>query len=259
MTEIEKLRDRTYRHQVATACRAIAASGYGDVTMGHVSIFDRDRGLMYIKRKGLGLDEIEWTDVLVHPIEDDDALHTTPMMHFEASMHTEVYKARDDVNSVIHSHPPYAIAMGATEASLQMVNHDAVMFAEHGVPAIDDHDLITTSEQGARVAKALGPARALLLRGHGVLIAGEDVRWSVRAAVCLERAIKVQMYASMLGPLRPIPADVAKDFFKRKYTAKKFLTIADEDKSSDGTSLDEFWDYWERSTRRNDTVVPRQV
>lgn len=259
MSEAERLRDRAYKNQVATACRVVAASGYGDVTMGHVSVFDRDRGLMYIKRKGLGLDEVEWTDVLVHPIDDDEALHNTPGMHFEASMHTEVLKAREDVHSVIHSHPPYAVAMGASEATLQMVSHDAVMFAEHGVPAIDDHELITTSAQGARVAAALGPARALLLRGHGVVVAGEDVRWAVRAAVCLERAIKAQMHASMLGPLRPIPEDVAKDFFKRKYTAKKFLSIADEDRSSDGTSLDEFWDYWERSARRTDAVVPRQV
>lgn len=259
MSKPEQFHDRVYRQNVATACRVIAASGYADVTMGHVSIFDRGRGLVYIKRKGLGLDEVEWTDVIAHPIEDDDALYSTPSMHFEASMHTEVYKAREDVHSVIHSHPPYAIAMGASEATLQMVNHDAVMFAEHGVPAIDDHELITTSEQGARVAKALGPARALLLRGHGVLVAGEDVRWAVRAAVCLERAIKAQLQASMLGRLRPIPAEAAKEFFRRKYTAKKFLNIANEDQSADGTSLDEFWDYWERSARRSDAVVPRQV
>ena len=57
-------------------------------------------------------------------------------MHLEAVLHQAVYQARPDVGAVVHGHPPFATALGATDASLELLTHDAVLFAD-GVPVFE--------------------------------------------------------------------------------------------------------------------------
>ena len=90
-------------------------------------------------------------------------------MHLETVLHTEVYKRRPDVRSVVHGHPLYATAFGATDAEFAYLTHDSVLFVD-GISTYDGvPDLIVNEQQGAAVAEALGAGSALLLRNHGVL------------------------------------------------------------------------------------------
>lgn len=224
------------RERVATACRVIALEGYVDLTLGHVSARNPGDRTIWIKRKGVGLDEVEPPDVIALDIDDPTALESADY-HLESVMHTEVYRARPDVGSVIHGHPVYGTALGATDGQLQLLTHDAVLFAD-GVGDYDDGPaLIMTRDQGRRVAMALGSRRAALLRNHGVVIAGEDVRWAVLAAVTLERAIRFQSIAATLGRPRPIPQDDAERLCPQKY--------------QDGF-LDEYWAAWGRLVHGRD-------
>ena len=154
------------REQVAWACRIIAAEGYADLTLGHVSARSDD-GTVWIKRKGVALDEVEQEDVV--PVHDTDAV-----LHLETVLHEGVYRVRADVGSVIHGHPSYATALGATRAELEPLTHDGILFAD-GVGRFGDPDLIVDDEQGDAVAAALGNRRAVLLENHGVLVVGKDV------------------------------------------------------------------------------------
>ncbi len=196
------------REQVARACRILALEGYADLTLGHVSARGRD-GEVWIKRKGVSLDEVEPDDVV--SIDDADAV-----LHLETALHTGVYAARPDVGAVVHGHPPHATALASTAAELAVLTHDAVLFAD-GVPRFDDPDLVVDERQGERVAAALGGCRALLLNNHGVLVVGKDVPWAVLAAVTLERAARLQAIASALGELRPIERSLALQLLPAKY------------------------------------------
>lgn len=218
------------RERVATACRVIALEGYVDLTLGHVSARNPGDRTIWIKRKGVALDEVEPSDVIALDLDDPKALESADY-HLESVMHTEVYRARADVGSVIHGHPVYGTALGSTDGQLQLLTHDAVLFAD-GIGDYDDGPaLITKPDQGRRVASALGSRRAALLRNHGVVIAGEDVRWAVLAAVTLERAIRFQAIAATLGRPRPISQDGAEHLSPQKY--------------QDGF-LDEYWAAWVR-------------
>lgn len=230
--------DDVLRERVATACRVIALEGYVDLTLGHVSARRPGERIVWIKRKGVGLDEVEPSDVIALDIDDPEALESGDY-HLESVMHTEVYRARPDVGSVIHGHPMYGTALGSTDASLQLLTHDAALFAD-GLGDYDDGPaLITDREHGRRVAEALGMRRAALLRNHGVVIAGEDVRWSVLAAVTLERAIRFQSKALRLGKARPMSPEQAGRLYPLKY--------------QDGF-LDEYWAAWERRVQIRDAA-----
>jgi L-fuculose-phosphate aldolase len=217
---------QSLREQVAWACRIIAAEGYADLTLGHVSARDGD-GTIWIKRKGVALDEVE-TDDVVSTADPGAGLH------LETVLHEGVYRARPDVGAVIHGHPPHATALGATDVELAPLTHDGVLFAD-GVGRFGDPDLIVHDEQGAAVAAALGSRRAVLLANHGVLVVGKDVPWAVLSAATLERAARLQSIAGTLGVLRPIPAELARELQPVKYR-DEFVA--------------EYWEAWLRRVAR---------
>src|SRR3989440_6042149 len=123
---------QSLREQVAWACRILAAEGYADLTLGHISARGPE-GEVWIKRKGVALDEVEPDDVV--SLDDTDAV-----LHLETVLHTGVYRTRADVGAVVHGHPPYATALGATASDLSVLTHDGILFAE-GVSRFDDPDL----------------------------------------------------------------------------------------------------------------------
>ena len=222
----------TMRTAVAWAGRILALYGHGDLTLGHVSVRDGNR--IYMKRKGIGLEEVAPADVLTLDLIGRKTAGTGTA-HLEVVLHTEVYRAREDVGAVIHTHPIYATALSAVAASLQYVTHDAVMFPE-GIGVFEDTaDLVVTPDVGAAVARSLGPRRAVLLRNHGVLVVGKDVRWAVLAALTLERAVRMQAVAESLGILKPIPESMVASQHASKYRE---------------SFLDEYWEYWVRCVRR---------
>ena len=217
---------QSLREQVAWACRILASEGYADLTLGHVSARDPDDEV-WIKRKGVALDEVEPDDVV--PLDGTDAV-----LHLETVLHTGVYNVRPDVGAVVHGHPPYATALGATGSDLALLTHDGILFAD-GVGRFDDPDLIVDDDQGDRVAAALGSRRAVLMQNHGVLVVGKDVPWVVLTAATLERAAQLQSVASTLGELRPIGPELARQLLPIKYR--------DE-------FVDEYWAAWQRRVVR---------
>jgi L-fuculose-phosphate aldolase len=223
------------REQVACGCRVLALEGYADLTLGHVSARVPDADAIVIKRKGVALDEVEPDDVVEAGLDGEARNGEDAEMHLEIVLHTEVYRARPDVGAVVHGHPPHATALAATDARLELLTHDAVLFAEGIGRYEDSSDLIVDAEQGASVARALGSRRAVLLRNHGVLVAGKSVPWAVLTAVTLERAARLQAVASALGELRPIPPESAARLEPVKY--------------QDGF-VDEYWASWLRRLAR---------
>jgi ribulose-5-phosphate 4-epimerase/fuculose-1-phosphate aldolase len=218
---------QSIREQVAWACRILASEGYADLTLGHVSARAAD-GQIWIKRKGVALDEVEAEDVVA--IDDTDAV-----LHLETVLHTGVYRVRPDVGAVVHGHPPYATALGATSADLAVLTHDGILFAD-GVGRFDEPDLIVDDEQGDRVAAALSSRRAVLMNNHGVLVVGKDVPWAVLTAATLERASRLQSIASTLGDLQPISPELARQLLPVKYR-DEFVA--------------EYWAAWQRQIARD--------
>jgi len=224
--------DHPLDEQIAWACRILGMDGQDDFTLGHVSA--RDGDLVRMKRNGIGLDEVTPADVLTIDGEGRKVAGEG-RVHLEAVLHTAVYWARPDVGAVIHTHPPYGTAFGATAAPLELLNHDAVLFKD-GLAFFDETaELIVRPDQGEAVARALGERNVVILRGHGVLVAAKSVPWAVYTALTLERVLQIQAIATALGPLRPMSAEMADRVYPAKYR-DEFLPT--------------YWDYLVRRVRR---------
>ena len=227
------MESRKLQIQVAWACRVLAMHGHGDLTLGHVSA----RGpndVIYMKRSGLGLNEVTPDDVLGIDLEARKVSGQGDV-HLEAVLHTEAYRVRPDVGAVVHSHPPYTTALAVSGAELQKLGHDSILFHQ-GLGYFDaTAEMITRVEQGRAVADALGDRRAVLLRNHGVLVVGNDVPWMTYCALTLERAVMIQSIAATLGPLQPISPQMAERVFELKYPDSLIRV---------------YWDYLVREARR---------
>src|SRR5215475_9380220 len=108
----------TPRDQVALASRVLGASGHDDYVWGHVSLRDPEGRGVWMKRSGLGFEEITPADVLLVGW-DGEVLDGDGPRHIEWPIHTEILRAREELNAVVHSHPPHGIAVGATDEPLR--------------------------------------------------------------------------------------------------------------------------------------------
>jgi ribulose-5-phosphate 4-epimerase/fuculose-1-phosphate aldolase len=191
---------------VIDGCRVLGNEDMGDPVWGHVSLRDPDGDGIYVKTGGAGFEEVTAEDI-VHIDFDGNTLEGSRVAPKEYPLHTEVMKMRSDVNAVVHCHPPYAIALGATGKPLQVFSTAAGPFSA-GVPHYERYiALIDTEELGIEMSRALGDARALQLISHGIITVGSSVATAVTAAVLFERACRLQLLVEGAGGLDPSLAE----------------------------------------------------
>jgi L-fuculose-phosphate aldolase len=119
--------------------------------------------------------------------------------HAEVFIHTEIMRARPEIQAVVHTHPPHAVAFSSLCKPLLAIGHEGAMFCD-GLPVFDrTSDLIVSADLGQAVAACLDGHNALLLRNHGIVTAGRSVEEAVMTAMLLEKACKVQLLAEQAG------------------------------------------------------------
>jgi len=114
-------------------------------------------------------------------------------------LHTEIYRARPDVNCIVHTHPFYTNILTATGKKLLPITHAAGWFVGATSYFNETSELIWTVEQGRAAAKALGNNRLILMRNHGMTLVGTSVEEATGAAIHLELAAKSQVVAMSTG------------------------------------------------------------
>jgi L-fuculose-phosphate aldolase len=177
--------------------------GHSDFTRGHVSVrVPDDPALFFMKPHSVGFEEITFDNILTIGL-DGKVVAGTARRHSEVFIHTEIYRARPDINAVIHSHPPYSVALTAAGLPLRSYCQQAVPFVDELPVFTDTLDLIRTPEMGRGVARSLGPHFAVLMKNHGVAVTGMSLEEAVVRAIMLEGACMVQMITLATGHLAP--------------------------------------------------------
>jgi L-fuculose-phosphate aldolase len=188
------------REKLADAGRVLAMEGHGDYVAGHITVRLPDgSGRFLMKPAGIGLEEMR-PDNIITVDADGKKVDGTMPRHNEVYIHSEVLRARPDVQCVIHSHPVHAVAFSSLGRPLLPVGNDAVNFAGGRLPIFDETtDLIIDPERGRAVARCLGERSALILRNHGIVAAAASIEETVWTAIKLEKACRVQLLAESAG------------------------------------------------------------
>jgi ribulose-5-phosphate 4-epimerase/fuculose-1-phosphate aldolase len=121
-------------------------------------------------------------------------------------IHARIYKARPDVQSVCHVHPPSCVVLSSIGETIRPLHASGAVFKDD-VQIFDEITLIRTRELGDKVAQTLGPHSSMLLRGHGVNVADKDVRRVCVMTLWMEEAANYQLRAMSAGKPRYFTAE----------------------------------------------------
>jgi ribulose-5-phosphate 4-epimerase/fuculose-1-phosphate aldolase len=190
------------RRECAVATRVLAVAGLFDMH-GHISI--RDGDTMYICDRGASRLTVG-TDLIASVRVSDGRRLSEPLPPSETAIHLAAYRAKPEVRSVAHYHPLYATAFAVAGKTLEPASNAGAFFGGP-IPVHDNPELIQNDELGVPVARDMGGASAVLLRGHGALVVGADVPECVTAALYLEESAQRNYLAATLGGIKPYTKD----------------------------------------------------
>ena len=135
----------------------------------------------------------------------------------ELELHLAIYRARPEVNVVIHAHPPSATAWGLSGLELTPIAMPEIIVSlGDRIPTLPRH-LPKDAEAIKRLEAAAGSYDAVLISGNGVITTGEDLTQAFLRMELVEHYAKILHAAYILGPVPPLPtADVNKLLEARK-------------------------------------------
>jgi len=190
--------------ELVTANRILAREGVVD-SFGHVSIRHPDHADRYVLSRARAPECIEAEDLMAFTLDGTPIDPAGRKPYAERYIHGAVYEARAEVRAVVHHHSPSVIPFSVTPARLSPVMHMCAGMGSR-VPTWDsrarfgDTNLLVTNMEMARdLAAALGRQSAILMRGHGAVVAGAALREVVFNSIYLQLNADIVMKATVLG------------------------------------------------------------
>ena len=193
---------------LAVANHILADQGVVD-GFGHVSVRSVEDPRTFLIARSMAPALVRPEDILRFDLDGAETSNDTRPGYVERFIHAEVYRARPEVRSVVHSHSPSVIPFTvAKDAKLRAVYHMCGFLGEE-TPVYEIRDdageasdmLIRTRALGASLSRRLGGHAAVLMRGHGSTTVGDSLKQAVFRAVYLELNAKLQAEAMKLGPV----------------------------------------------------------
>ncbi len=198
------------REQLATCTRIFAMQGLIGL-FGHISVFQPETRTVIIT-PGSGSDKANFqsADMIRMNLDGEPMEGTTPPP-IEWPIHTALHGARGDALAVAHLHTPYATLFAIAKRDFHPVTLQGTIFGE-SVPLYEQAHLVTTPQRGDALLKSIGNQRAVLMRGHGIVVAGSSLPQVLFASLILEDDAKKTMQAAALGPVEHFTAAECKTF-----------------------------------------------
>jgi len=176
------------RHLLAQSCAILYRQGLTDY-MGHPSarIPGTDKILLKPRHSTRirAMDQVRPEDMIIIDLEGN-VVEGDLGPPAERFIHTCIYKARPEVQSVIHTHQPMATIMGIAEQPILPILHVESPLVEFGVPIWPCAKLVTDNELGDQLAQALGDHPTAILQGHGIVSVADTVQDATIGAIHLE-------------------------------------------------------------------------
>jgi len=185
--------------------------------LGHVSVRSLQRPDHFFLSRDLAPGLVTAADLVEYDLDGNPVNPKAPQGYRERFLHGAIFKARPDVNAIVHSHMPSVLPFTDVTTPLRPMYHMA-SFLLDGAPVFEVRTvqgqigmLIDNNKVGAALAQTLGKRTVALIRGHGAVIVGTTIPDVVQNAIFLDVNARVQSQAVALGGniAYMTPADVA--------------------------------------------------
>jgi ribulose-5-phosphate 4-epimerase/fuculose-1-phosphate aldolase len=203
------------REKVVLSCRMIGSRGVSRGSFGHVSArIPGAEDRILIKAKGPDEEALEFaTDRDIITLDLQGRVLEAPsglQAPAETAMHLAIYRARPEINSVIHSHPLWVVVLTACDKPLVGIygaydGDAALRLLEDGLPTFQDSRTITDDALAAEFMQVMGNRRACLLRGHGMTVAGRSVEDATMTSLTIHELAQANYMAYAVGTPLAVP------------------------------------------------------
>lgn len=210
--------DAARRIDLVLANHILADQGIVDA-FGHVSVRSVSHPDRMIISRSLAPELVTAADLVEVDIRTCETIDPkAPKTYLERFIHCAIYRARPDVQSVVHNHSAALIPFGVTGQMLRPIDHMSG-FLGSGAPVFEIRNaggdatdmLIRNAALGDALASALGPREVIVMRGHGAAIVGRSIPQAVYRAVYTEKNAALQLEAMRMGSVTYLTPGEAKN------------------------------------------------
>jgi L-fuculose-phosphate aldolase len=191
---------------VLEAAQKMAETGLVVGTSGNISMRLREPGgreLVAITPNNRHYDSMTVGDIGIVDLEGQlvEGELTTSI---ETMLHIGVYKARNKVNAVIHTHPVFSSIFSVSGQEIPPILDDQITYLG-GEIKVAQYSLPGSQDLVSNVIPALGPRNAVILANHGALTVGRDMKEAFVNCEMLEKTAKIYLWALGLGKTNTVP------------------------------------------------------
>jgi HCOMODA/2-hydroxy-3-carboxy-muconic semialdehyde decarboxylase len=196
--------DPALLEDIVVGSRILADFGVLD-GFGHVSARHPTNPNHFLMSRSLAPALVTADDIMEFDLDGNPVDARGRTVFLERFIHSEIYKARPDVMSVVHTHSPGVIPFSVSKVPLRAMFHNPAFLAV-GVPVWDIRRdfgetsmLVANAALGKSLAETLGDKPVVLMRGHGDVTVGPTAKMAVFRAYYTDVNAKLQAQALALG------------------------------------------------------------
>jgi ribulose-5-phosphate 4-epimerase/fuculose-1-phosphate aldolase len=189
---------------IVIGSRVLADFGVLD-GFGHVSARDPKNPNHFLMSRSLAPALVTADDIMEFDLDGNAVDARGRTLFLERFIHSEIYKARPDVMSVVHTHSPGVVPFTVSQVPLRPMYHNAAFLAA-GAPVWDIRKdfgetdmLVRDPARGKSLTERLGDKSVVLMRGHGDVTVGPSVKMAVFRAYYTDVNARLQSQAIALG------------------------------------------------------------
>lgn len=188
--------DQQLREEICEICHLLYERGYVVSNDGNVSA-RTERGTVLITPSGVGKGRMT-PDILVETDLEGNILSGDRNPSSESKMHWMLYRERDDVNAVVHAHPPISTAFAICRRPLTQ-RYLAEMVVGLGEVPVTEFAMLSTDEVPESVRPFVKDHSAVLLANHGALAWGPSLLSAFDRMETVEQTSKIYYYVNQMG------------------------------------------------------------
>ena len=204
--------ERRHRKQrLAAAFRLFGTFGFDEGVAGHITARDPElTDHFWVNPFAMNFKQIRVRDLLLVNDKGDIVEGNWPVNQAAFCIHSAVHQARPDVVAAAHSHSVYGKTFSALVRPLEPLTQDACTFFEDHAVFDEYTGVVLDTEEGKKIAHALGDHKAAILRNHGLLTVGRSVDEAAWWFITMERSCQAQLLAMAAGGYRAIDDETAR-------------------------------------------------
>jgi len=198
------------KQRLAAAFRLFGKFGFSEGVAGHITARDPELpDHFWVNPFAVDFSLIKASDLILvnhdgEVVEGDYAVNTAAF-----AIHSQVHAARPDVQAAAHAHSIYGKSFSALGRTLDPITQDSCAFYGDHVLFDDYTGVVLDTEEGKRIAHALGDNKAAILRNHGLITVGHTVDEAAWWFITMERTCQAQLLAMAAGEPVLIDPEVA--------------------------------------------------